>query len=264
MRRLTSELAFLGNLVKMNLASAMEYRASFISQVFGMLINNGIYFLFWLIYFDRFAEIRGYRINEIYLLFAVVAGGYGLAYALCGNATRLPALITEGRLDYYLALPRPVLPHVLMTHCQISTIGDISFAIIAYLFTGHFSPLDILLFVTACILVAIIMVSFATLFGTLAFHFGSAQQIATQANNAIVTFALYPAGLFQGWVKFVLLTLIPAAFVGAVPVELITTHSAQTLAKLTVFALGSALAATVSFYSGLRRYESGSALNVNI
>ncbi len=264
MRRLVGELAFLGDLVRMNLASAMEYRASFISQVFGMLINNGIYFLFWLIYFDRFQEIRGYGINEIYLLFAVVAGGFGLAYALCGNAPRLPAIIAEGRLDYYLALPRPVLPHVLMTHCQVSTIGDISFGIIAYLFTGRLSPLDILLFVIACILVAIIIVSSATLFGSLAFFLGNAQQIATQANSAIITFALYPGGLFRGWVKFVLLTLIPASFVGAVPVELVTTHSTRTLTTLSAFALVSAVVATLVFYSGLRRYESGSALNVNI
>lgn len=264
MRRLASELSFLGNLVVMNLASAMEYRASFISQVIGMLLNNGIYFLFWLIYFDRFQEIRGYGIDEIYLLFAVVAGGFGLAYALCGNAPRLPALIAEGRLDYYLALPRPVLPHVLMTHCQVSTIGDISFGIIAYLFTGRLAPLDIGLFVIACVLVAVILVSFATLFGSLTFFMGNAQQIATQANNAVVTFSLYPAGLFRGWVKFVLLTLIPASFVGAVPVELITTHSTQTLATLTAFAAVSALTSTLFFYSGLRRYESGSALNVNL
>jgi ABC-2 type transport system permease protein len=248
----------------MNLASAMEYRASFISQVVGMLINNGIYFLFWLIYFDRFEEIRGYQIKEIYLLFAVVAGGFGLAYALCGNASRLPALIAEGRLDYYLALPRPALPHILMTRCQVSTIGDISFSVIAYLFTGHFTPLDVTLFVIACILIAVVIVSFAVLVGSLAFYLGNAEQIATQARNAVITFALYPGGLFQGWIKLVLLTLIPAVFVGAVPVELVTTHSPQTLVQLVLFALASASLSTLVFYSGLRRYESGSALNVNI
>lgn len=264
LQTLGSELGFLFSLVKMNLASAMEYRASFISQVFGMLINNGIYFLFWLLYFDRFQEIRGYGIAEIYLLFAIVAGGYGLAFALCGNALRLPTLIAEGRLDYYLALPRPALPHILMTHCQVSTIGDLSFALLAYMFTGRFAPLDILLFLLACLLVAVVMVSFSTLFGSLAFYFGNAQQLANQANNAILTFALYPGGLFQGWIKFVLLTVIPAAFVGAIPVELITSHSSAALIRLALFALAGSLIATWFFYLGLRRYESGSALNVNI
>ena len=263
MSRLVSEVSFLGCLVKMNLASAMEYRASFISQALGMLLNNGIYFLFWLIYFDRFEEIRGYRIEQIYLLFAVVAGGWGLAGAICGNARRLPILIAEGRLDYYLALPRPVLPHVLMSHCEVATFGDLSFAVIAFLLAGHFAPLDILLFLVACVLVATIVVAYATVLGSLAFFLGHAEQISRQATNAVITFALYPGGLFGGWVRLALLTLLPAALVGAVPVEMVSTHNPQTLLELALAALvGLALAAGF-FYYGLRRYESGSAINVN-
>jgi ABC-2 type transport system permease protein len=263
-RRLGREVVFLNSLMQMNLASAMEYRASFISQALGMLINNGIYFLFWLIYFDRFEEIRGYRISEIYLLFAVVAGGFGLAFALCGNARNIPAIVAQGRLDYYLALPRPVLPHVLMSRLEISTIGDISFAVLAFLFAGQFSLLDILLFLIVSILTAIVFVSFSTLLGSLAFYLGNAQQLSGQAINALITFALYPTGLFKGWLKFVLLTIVPATFVGAVPVELITTHRWETLVQLALFALALATAATLVFYTGLRRYESGSALNVNL
>ncbi|MEJ2749949.1 MAG: hypothetical protein P8183_18875 [Anaerolineae bacterium] len=40
MNRLKNELKFLKTLAGINLASAMEYRASFLSQIFGMMINN--------------------------------------------------------------------------------------------------------------------------------------------------------------------------------------------------------------------------------
>ena len=43
----------------------MEYRASFISQVVGMLINDGIYFVFWLLFFDRFKVVRGWTITSL-------------------------------------------------------------------------------------------------------------------------------------------------------------------------------------------------------
>ena len=56
MRRLLFELSFLKALFVVNLSSAMEYRASFITQIVGMLINNGIYFVFWLLFFDRFGD----------------------------------------------------------------------------------------------------------------------------------------------------------------------------------------------------------------
>lgn len=47
MRRYVSEgiaeLSFLRALTAVNLASSMEYRASFITQIVFMFINNGIY-----------------------------------------------------------------------------------------------------------------------------------------------------------------------------------------------------------------------------
>ena len=53
------ELIFLMALWKANLLAAMEYRVAFISQVVGMMLNNAIYFIFWIIFFDRFQEIQG-------------------------------------------------------------------------------------------------------------------------------------------------------------------------------------------------------------
>ena len=36
-----------------NLSAGMEYRASFLIQVFGMFINNSAFVFFWLILFER-------------------------------------------------------------------------------------------------------------------------------------------------------------------------------------------------------------------
>ena len=44
MKQLKAEFSFLRALIGVNLASAMEYRASFLSQIVGMIINDGIYF----------------------------------------------------------------------------------------------------------------------------------------------------------------------------------------------------------------------------
>ncbi len=44
-KRIKGEWLFLIELWKTNLSSAMEYRASFISQVVGMILNDAIYFV---------------------------------------------------------------------------------------------------------------------------------------------------------------------------------------------------------------------------
>lgn len=265
MERIKSELLFLRALAGVNLASAMEYRASFISQIVGMFINNGIYFVFWIIFFQQFGSVRGYNTGEIFLLFAIVTLGFGLAFMFAGNtAQHMAYLIAQGRLDYYLVFPRNLLLHVVFSRMMVSTIGDVLFGLIAYLFTGRFQPLEIILFLASSVIVALILVAFGIITGSLAFYMGNAQYASQQASNALLTFALYPNSLFSGASRFLLYTLLPAAFVGAVPVEIIKGQDGTLLLALLGVAALIWLVAIGVFYFGLRRYESGSAINVNV
>jgi ABC-2 type transport system permease protein len=265
MKRLKSELTFLRALMAVNLSSAMEYRASFISQIVGMILNDGIYFVFWLIFFNQFGNVRGYEIGDIYLLFAVVTFGYGLAHVFAGNTgANLAYLIAQGRLDYYLVFPRNLLLHIAFSRMIISAIGDFTFGLLAYLFTGRFHPVEIALFLVTSILAALVFIGFSVIAGSLAFYMGNAQYASQQMSSAIVTFGLYPNSLFSGFSRFMLYSLIPAAFIGAVPVEIIKGRDATLLLGLLAAVAVIWLLATAVFYFGLRRYESGSAINVNV
>jgi ABC-2 type transport system permease protein len=262
---LWAELRFLRGLVALNLSSAMEYRAAFVTQVLGMFLNNGIYFVFWLLFFDRFGEVRGYGLRDVYLLFAVVALAFGLAATFCGNNNaRLATIIAQGRLDYYLVLPRHLLLHVLCSHMIPSGVGDAAFGLMAFAFAGRFHPAEVLLYLTASLLAAFIFVGYGVLTGSLAFYFGNATYMSEQTTNALVTFALYPNALFTGMARLVLLTLIPAAFVGAVPVDIVSGRDWRLLGGLALVALLVCGLAVWVFYRGLRRYESGSAINVSL
>ncbi len=264
MKRLKGELFFLIELWKTNLSSAMEYRASFISQVVGMIINDAIYFVFWLVFFDRFKVIQGWHMQDMVLLFSITTTAFGLASGLFGNAQMLAELIPQGRLDYYLALPRDVLLHVLASHSSLSAWGDLIFGLMAYLTTGRFSPAEIVLWLVALLCSSVVLVNSFTLFGCLSFWLGNASQLASQASNAILTLALYPRDIFQGAVRFLMLTILPATFVGAIPLDIVRRLDWRALVGLIVFAVGIALFTRLVFYAGLRRYESGSALNVNV
>ena len=265
MKRIQAELIFLRALVGVNLASAMEYRVSFISQIVGMFINNGIYFVFWIIFFNQFGTIRGYNVDEIFLLFAIVTLGYGLGFMFAGNTRQYMAyLVAQGRLDYYLVFPRNLLLHVIFSKMIVSTVGDVAFGLIAYSFTGRFTLVEIGLFLTTAVLAAIIFVGYSVITGSLAFYMGNAQYASQQMTNAMLTFALYPNSLFSGAARMMLYTVIPAAFVGSVPVDIVRNQDGRLLLLLVGAAILVWLIALFLFYYGLRRYESGSAINVNI
>jgi ABC-2 type transport system permease protein len=176
----------------------------------------------------------------------------------------LADLIAQGRLDYYLALPRDVLLHTLASRSILSAWGDLTFGLLAFLFTGRFSLPQITLWLLASVCSGAVLVSSFAIFGCLSFWLGNASVLAVQAQNAILTLALYPRDIFEGMVRFLMLTLIPAAFVGAIPLDVVRRLDWMALLGLMAFAFGITLLMRLVFYTGLRRYESGSAINVNV
>ena len=66
-------LQLLAALWKANLQSAMEYRAAFLTQVVFMMLNNLAYFMFWVLYFNKFNAVRGWNLQDMMLLFGIAA-----------------------------------------------------------------------------------------------------------------------------------------------------------------------------------------------
>ena len=264
MTNIRREFIFLLALWKANLLAAMEYRVAFLSQVVGMILNNALYFIFWVLFFDRFQEVRGWGLDDMLLLFGIVATGFGLASFLFGNVMSLSEVISEGRLDYYLSLPRPVLIHVLASSSIPSGMGDFVYGLFSFAMAGHLTPPALVRFVFGALLAMLIFLSVLVIAHSMAFWLGNANMLAAQATNAILTFALYPITLFDGTAKFLLFTVLPAAFVGAIPAEFVRAFSWGQFGQL----LGAALLflglAVFLFHRGLRRYESGSAIQTQV
>lgn len=258
------ELRFLLAVWKANLLSAMEYRVSFLSQVIGMMLNNTIYFLIWVIFFDRFKSVRGWGVTDMMVTFGITASAFGLVSLLFGNAFNLGDIITKGRLDYYLSLPRPVLLHAVASRSVASGMGDFTYGILSYLISGVATWEGAARFLVAVLLAAAVFASFLMIIASLAFWLGTTSYFSSIALNAMITFAIYPTTLFDPAARVILFTLVPAALMGSIPSSFVRSFGWGTLGTL---ALGAAvfLALAVSlFYAGLRRYESGSGVQVEI
>src|SRR5690349_1553144 len=77
--RIGAHLRFVGDYVRSNLLVALEYRASFASQILGMAINDGMWLTFWWIYFTRFQILQGgWQIDDVLAMWAIAATGFGL------------------------------------------------------------------------------------------------------------------------------------------------------------------------------------------
>jgi len=258
------ELKFLSALWKANLQSVLEYRGAFIWQMIGMMLNNAFYFIFWIIFFNQFNQIRGWGLSDMYIVFGITSSSFGLASILFGNTFNLSEIIARGRLDYYLSLPRPILIHALASRSIPSGFGDFTYGILSFLVAGVFTWSAFGRFFLGVILATIVFISFMVIIQSLAFWMGNTTALGNLFMNAMLTFALYPTSLFDGPAKFILFTIIPAGFMGAVPASVVTAFSWQGLGLLLLGACVLLITSILVFRSGLHKYESGSAIQVEV
>jgi ABC-2 type transport system permease protein len=254
---LRRELGFLLALWKVNLLAALEYRTAFLTQVAGMLLNNLAFLAFWALFFQRFPSVRGWELADMLRLFGMSATGFGVGVLAFGNVLSLADIIANNGLDAYLALPRPILLHVLAARSRTSGWGDIATGVLCFAMAGDTGPAAWARYAVAAAASATVFVSFLVLVASLTFWLGAASALSGQALHALLAFATYPMSIFDGGAKLLLLTVIPAAFVGAVPAEFVRGYSGRGLAQLVAAAGVSLALAVVAFHRGLRRYESG-------
>jgi len=253
--------AFLWTCWRLNLAGAMEFRLSFALTAGTMVVNNFVWMFFWRVFFDRFESVNGWTMHDVIMLWAVSAGGYGIAATLFGNMTRLATLIANGQLDAYLTLPKPVLLHVLASRMQVAAIGDAAFSVMLYGMFGDHTWLGFAKYALAHVVSAAIFLGFLVVAGSAAFWFGNAEGLSGQLLNAFVSFTTYPTDIFKGWGRLLLFTAVPAGFISYLPIGLLRSSvELDFLLGALAAAAGLASFAAAAFSLGLRRYASGNAI----
>ncbi len=248
--------------LKTNLLSAFEYRASFFTQVFGMMINDSLWVTFWVLYFERFPVLNGWTRDDLLVLWAIITFSFGIAFGLFSQALRLSELITQGQIDYYLALPKNVLLQILLGQVRPANLGDLFFGPVLLLIFVPMTWMKWTLFLVGGTLGAVVYLAFFVLAGSLAFFLGSSEGITSGIGNALIHFSTYPTRIFEGWTRVLLFTLIPAGFIAEIPVDMIRNFDPRDLALLVAAAGGFSTVAILVFNRGLARYESGNLMSL--
>jgi len=250
-------LRFARALVSTNLKASLALRGAFWLQVIFMIANNAIYFSIWFIFFDRFEEIRGWRLGDVGALYGIVATSFGLCVVFAGGVRELARMIIDGDLDSFMTQPKNLLLHTLGSRTFASGWGDIASGLLFLALSGVAHWRELPLVIVAIIASTIVFLSTGVVLHCSAFWLGRIDGIARQIWEFLITFSLYPRTLFTGALKFMLFTVVPAGFIGYLPVGLLQQFRWIDLAAVVAGAAAYAGLALLVFARGLRRYESG-------
>lgn len=235
---------------------AWANRRSFWLQVVAMVVNDVVWVVFWWLFFRRIGELRGWDIDDVIVLFAILTTSAGFVLGLTNNVRRIGELASSGGLDPVLALPTPPLLHLLARRIETVNVGDLFFGLGLFLVLGDPSPqrFAVYLFGVACSI--LVLGGFLVLAGSMSF-FTSRNEAGDLGFHAILLFANYPVDVFSGVARFLLYGVVPAAFVSTVPAKLIGSFELPWALGLAAVAIGVAALSSTVFSLGLRRYTSG-------
>lgn len=257
-------IKLIGKYFLLNLSGAMEYRASFLIQVIGMALNNSAFLVFWWLLFDKMGNIGGYSFSDVVLLWGLASSSYGFGYIIFGNMRNISDIIINGELDTYLLQPKNVLINLLASNTVVSAWGDLAYGYILFFVARGIDIKGLFLFTLFCITGALIYASVLVIAHSLTFHLGNAVYIASTIEEFLLSFSIYPEGIFKGLTLFILYTAVPAAFVTYIPVNMIREFSIVKFLILLVFMLVYLTLAFVIFKRGLKKYESGNLINTRM
>jgi ABC-2 type transport system permease protein len=260
-----ANLRFLGASFSANLQAVIEYRANFLAQVLGMMLNNGAFAFFWGVLIGKVGgSLGGYSFSDVMLVWALVSSSFGLAHVVFGNARGIGRIVQKGELDLYLLQPRDVLLNVLASRTLVSAWGDFLYGYLVLFLLPGLSLGRLGLFALLTVTGAVVFASTFTIAETLCFFLGDSSALSEAVTEFLLSFSLYPETIFDKGMRWVFYTILPSGFIAFLPLAALKALSWPLAPLLAGAALLYALAAYGFFRLGLRRYESGNQMGTRL
>ena len=253
-----NNLKFIALSMKYNLKACMEYKKSFLVQTIFMIINNGFFLIFWNIVFGiNGGSIQDLKMDNILYMWSLATTSWGLGNFLFGGIAELHRYITDCTLDTYLLQPKNMILNIAMSKNDYGSFGDFMYGLMLgiYVSDNIFSFLELMLFVA---LGTIITMSALLIIRLLAVIFGDVEKIVhIYEHTLFITLGIYPIEIFSGFIRGLMFTVIPVAYVVFLPESILLKFSIIKFIAVVIATAVCAFLAKILFYKAISKYESG-------
>ena len=245
--------------IRKNFVGSIEMRASFLTTVFGMILNDIAFVLIWTFFVQTVGVIHGWGATEIFGLMGFSALVYGIVFFFSGGIAEIASYVEHGNFDRFLVSPKNILLRIAVSSSSVSAIGDILFGITGLVLFGVGIEANILQW---CMLVFLLGIGVIVFLGmqilvfSVSFFFVDARAMTRGLFEVFMTPSLFHGGLFQGTMRFVFIFCIPSLLIGGLPIEIVRDISWKWFFISAALATFWFLLAVFVFSRAVRKYES--------
>lgn len=255
-----NQIIWLVEMTRLNFRSLLEYRTALFLQAVGMIINNGALIGVWYTFFEIFKSVNGWTFREMLGLHGFTAIVYGLVFTFAFGVRRISRSISYGQMDKYLLLPKSPLLNIMFSETSFSAVGDMIFGVIcmaAYIVMIGFQPVFLISIPLLIIAATIIFTGFTVIAQSVAFWFPNSEDLSDALFEFMLGPSLNPNSAFTGIIRFFFTFFVPAILIGGLPVDIMLYMRPADILILFALSIVWFTLASLVFYGGLKRYESG-------
>jgi ABC-2 type transport system permease protein len=242
----------------------MEFRVDFFFRVFMDSIFYATHLTFFTILYGHIDDLAGWNLDQIYIFIA----GFFLADAIhmtvfANNMWAFPFVINLGDLDYHLVRPVSTLFFLSVREFAANSVLNIAIAagIFWWALARYPEPLgtEAVVDYVALVLNGVLILWMAQLLFLLPVFWTHSAVGLRQLFFSLERFATRPHQIFGGWLRRVLLTVLPFSLIASYPATVLFDGPSWT-SVLYAFAVSASLFAVIQliWHRALRAYSSAS------
>lgn len=215
-----------------------------------------------LVIIEKAGNIEGWTLYEIGLLYAGMTFSRAFSMILFDGFWNISYIVRFGELDQFLVRPISPLFQIVTYRLEMSGIGNLIFSIITFAFCFTRLQLNVpyMQYVVLYIYLicgSLILSALFLLFNSFAFWIIDGHDIATLLLN-LFDFTKFPISIFPKFLQFILVWIIPLAYVNYYPVGIFLGKEVSLTAKIVpfIFCIISWGSAWLIWRLGIRNYSS--------
>ena len=244
------------------LKTAFAYTANFWMMFIAGVVGRTLTMAIPYVIMRNVPSIAGWQEAEVYVIMSLIFISEGCSNLFYDGIWELPGLVFNGEFDVMLARPVSPLYQVIARGFGLQGTGGILVGFAGLILSMHslgwLTPAKILACLVLIVGGAVLRLSSILTTASVTFYLniGSGSGLMFAANN-VGEYAQYPVDIYPGWLKIILLTILPYGFIGYVPALILRQDTIGLLFLGAVaFIVVFFLLARGLFYLSIRKYES--------
>ncbi|WP_020575902.1 ABC transporter permease [Actinopolymorpha alba] len=254
-------------LLRVGLASAMQYRADFVMTAVGAICYEAVSLAFVGVIVYAFGSIGGWSLVEVAFVYGIRSMGHALHGILSGQLWTADGVVRRGEFDRYLLRPVNPLIQLLARRFQVTAVGDIVFGAVVLAVTAVAAPISwslasVVFLIAAVIGSALVESAVMLAIASLTFRLLASSPILSVADTVFVTFGPYPLSVLPRTVAHLLTFVLPLAYAAFFPAAVLLDRTTELFVP-TWLAFASPVvglllyaAAVLFFHRQMRHYSS--------